>query len=145
MRDYLRKDILKTLTATNADESRVSITRECVNGYHKVPVENIYGATTLVGLMYRVYDPSVKSYNYILHVGITTQNKEVECMENEYEKAYYNAVTDPQVVYNIGEDLYGFNWNDFSSAIIKIQPKNYYAWRETNNITCLLKKIGLLK
>lgn len=144
MRDYLRKDVLKTLTATNADERREHIAQECVNG-HKVTVEGTCAATTLVGLMYRVYDQSVKSYNYILHVGITTQNKEVECMENEYEKAYYNAVTDPQVVYNIGEDLYGFNWNDFSSAIIKIQPKNYYAWRETNGIACLLKKIGLLK
>ena len=144
MRDYLRKDVLKTLTASDIDERRECITHECVNG-HKVTVEGTYAATTLVGLLYRVYDPSVKIYNYIIHVGITTQDGDVECMDDEYEKAYYNAVTDPVVTFNLGVEPYNFDWDSFSSVIIQSQPKKFVRCKKLNDIVRLFKKIGLMK
>lgn len=138
MRDYLRKDVLKTLTATDMDERR-----ESVNG--PTGFKLVYAATTLVGLMYRVYDPSVKSFNYIVHVGITTQNGDGENMDDEYEKAYYNAVTDPQVTFNLGTDPNSFNWDEFSHTIIKSQPKKWISMRRMSDIEWLFKKIGLMK
>ena len=85
--------------------------REIVNG-REVDVRGQVCATTLIGLLYRVYDPSVESYKYILHVGVANQGNAdaVVDVDEEYEEAYINALMNPQIQYVIGDDYTSFDW-----------------------------------
>lgn len=122
--DFLRKDLVETFYFTNADDSRTYVNREIVNG-REVDVRGQVCATTLIGLLYRVYDPSVKSYKYVLHVGVANQDSAdaVVDTEEEYEKAYANALMNPQIQYMIGDDYTLFDWKVFSLAVLSAQPK----------------------
>ena len=58
--DFLRKDLVETFYFTNVNDNRTYVNREIVNG-REVDVRGQVCATTLIGLLYRVYDPSVES------------------------------------------------------------------------------------
>ena len=124
--DFLRKDLIETFYFTNINDDRQCVNREIVNG-REVDVRGQVCATTLIGLLYRVYDPSIKSYKYILHVGVANQgNADAVVDENEeYEEAYLNALLQPQIQYVIGEDYASFNWEAFSLVIMSTQPKRF--------------------
>lgn len=122
--DFLRKELVKTFYFTNANDERYGVNRERING-RVTTFEGQLCATTLIGLLYLVYDPSVESYKYILHVGVANQRPEdAEVDEDEeYEKAYINALTDPRVQFVIGDDYSQFEWKSFAEAIVNSQPK----------------------
>ena len=86
--DFLRKDLVETFYFTNVNDNRTYVNREIVNG-REVDVRGQVCATTLIGLLYRVYDPSVESYKYILHVGVANQGNAdaVVDVDEEYEEA----------------------------------------------------------
>lgn len=122
--DFLRKELVKTFYFTNANDERYGVNRERING-RVITFEGQLCATTLIGLLYLVYDPSVESYKYILHVGVANQQSEdAKVDENEeYEKAYVNALTDPHVQFVIGDEYDQFNWQSFAETIANSQPK----------------------
>lgn len=67
----------------------------------------IYGdalGSTFVGLLYKVFDRSVESFKYILHVGVETQDATDNHpdVDVELEGAYLNALDCPTIVLDLG-------------------------------------------
>lgn len=125
--DFLRKDLIETFYYTNMFEDRSTEIKEVVNG-REVVIKGQACATTLIGLLYHVYDPSVKSYKYILHIGVAHQNPadKYPDVDEEYEKAYENALAKPVMQYVIGEDRSAFDQQAFlyiTGMIKATQPK----------------------
>lgn len=141
--DFLRKDLVETFYFTNVNDNRTYVNREIVNG-REVDVRGQVCATTLIGLLYRVYDPSVESYKYILHVGVANQGNAntVVDVDEEYEEAYTNALMNPQIQYVIGDDYTSFDWKVFSSAILSTQPKRFVLTDEEVRIAQFFDRYG---
>ena len=141
--DFLRKDLVETFYFTNVNDNRTYANREIVNG-REVDVRGQVCATTLIGLLYRVYDPSVESYKYILHVGVANQGNAdvVVDVDEEYEEAYINALMNPQIQYVIGDDYTSFDWKVFSLAILSTQPKRFVLTDEEVRIAQFFDKYG---
>ena len=135
--DFLRKDLVETFYFTNVNDNRTYVNREIVNG-REVDVRGQVCATTLIGLLYRVYDPSVESYKYILHVGVANQGNAdvVVDVDEEYEEAYTNALMNPQIHYT------SFDWKAFSSAILSTQPKRFVLTDEEVRIAQFFDRYG---
>ena len=141
--DFLRKDLVETFYFTNVNDNRTYVNREIVNG-REVDVRGQVCATTLIGLLYRVYDPSVESYKYILHVGVANQGNAdaVVDVDEEYEEAYINALMNPQIQYVIGDDYTSFDWKVFSLAILSTQPKRFVLTNEEVRIAQFFDRYG---
>ena len=141
--DFLRKDLVETFYFTNVNDNRTYVNREIVNG-REVDVRGQVCATTLIGLLYRVYDPSVESYKYILHVGVANQGNAdaVVDVDEEYEEAYINALMNPQIQYVIGDDYTSFEWSVFSLAILSTQPKRFVLTDEEVRIAQFFDRYG---
>lgn len=141
--DFLRKDLVETFYFTNVNDNRKYVNREIVNG-REVDVRGQVCATTLIGLLYRVYDPSVESYKYILHVGVANQGNAdaVVDVDEEYEEAYTNALMNPQIQYVIGDDYTSFDWKVFSLAILSTQPKRFVLTDEEVRIAQFFDRYG---
>lgn len=141
--DFLRKDLVETFYFTNVNDNRTYANREIVNG-REVDVKGQVCATTLIGLLYRVYDPSVESYKYILHVGVANQGNAdaVVDVDEEYEEAYTNALMNPQIQYVIGDDYTSFDWKVFSLAILSTQPKRFVLTDEEVRIAQFFDRYG---
>ena len=141
--DFLRKDLVETFYFTNVNDNRTYVNREIVNG-REVDVRGQVCATTLIGLLYRVYDPSVESYKYILHVGVANQGNAdaVVDVDEEYEEAYINALMNPQIQYVIGDDYTAFDWKVFSLAILSTQPKRFVLTDEEVRIAQFFDRYG---
>ena len=141
--DFLRKDLVETFYFTNVNDNRTYVNREIVNG-REVDVRGQVCATTLIGLLYRVYDPSVESYKYILHVGVANQGNAdaVVDVDEEYEEAYINALMNPQIQYMIGDDYTSFDWKVFSLAILSTQPKRFVLTDEEVRIAQFFDRYG---
>ena len=141
--DFLRKDLVETFYFTNVNDNRTYVNREIVNG-REVDVRGQVCATTLIGLLYRVYDPSVESYKYILHVGVANQGNAdaVVDVAEEYEEAYINALMNPQIQYVIGDDYTSFDWKVFSLAILSTQPKRFVLTDEEVRIAQFFDRYG---
>ena len=141
--DFLRKDLVETFYFTNVNDNRTYVNREIVNG-REVDVRGQVCATTLIGLLYRVYDPSVESYKYILHVGVANQGNAdaVVDVDEEYEEAYINALMNPQIQYVIGDDYTSFDWKVFSLAILSTQAKRFVLTDEEVRIAQFFDRYG---
>lgn len=141
--DFLRKDLVETFYFTNVNDNRTYVNREIVNG-REVDVRGQVCATTLIGLLYRVYDPSVESYKYILHVGVANQDNAdaVVDVDEEYEEAYINALMNPQIQYVIGDDYTSFDLKVFSLAILSTQPKRFVLTDEEVRIAQFFDRYG---
>ena len=141
--DFLRKDLVETFYFTNVNDNRTYVNREIVNG-REVDVRGQVCATTLIGLLYRVYDPSVESYKYILHVGVANQGNAdaVVDVDQEYEEAYINALMNPQIQYVIGDDYTSFDWKVFSLSILSTQPKRFVLTDEEVRIAQFFDRYG---
>ena len=141
--DFLRKDLVETFYFTNVNDNRTYVNREIVNG-REVDVRGQVCATTLIGLLYRVYDPSVESYKYILHVGVANQGNAdaVVDVDEEYEEAYINALMNPQIQYVIGDDYTSFDWEVFSLSILSTQPKRFVLTDEEVRIAQFFDRYG---
>ena len=141
--DFLRKDLVETFYFTNVNDNRTYVNREIVNG-REVDVRGQVCATTLIGLLYRVYDPSVESYKYIIHVGVANQGNAdaVVDVDEEYEEAYINALMNPQIQYVIGDDYTSFDWKVFSLAILSTQPKRFVLTDEEVRIAQFFDRYG---
>lgn len=102
-KDFLRKDLLYTYYFNNVDSDRSCTKHEVVNG-RNVTVHGTDCATAIIGLLYRVYDPSVESYLIVLHIGVARQgNAYLDVTEEQlYEKAYERALINPDAAIVVG-------------------------------------------
>lgn len=90
--DFSQKKLIKTFYYTNVDN--VLNAREEINGCYDI--NKTVTPIALVCLLYYVYDRSVKSFKYVLHVGATTVDTYVD-VDEEFEQAYINALINPQL------------------------------------------------
>lgn len=94
--DYLRKELVTTYHWSNVLSDRNCLSKETVNG-RTIYVEGEVCAKTIIGLLYKVYSPGKKHFNYVLHVGVAHQgnmNQHVD-IDEEYERAYVEALMNP--------------------------------------------------
>lgn len=120
MVDYLTKKIEKVYSfSTITDSHRYGAKTIKVNGrdYSKY---GTYQAVTLVGILYNVFDPSIKRYKKILHVGVAKQNPRdlVISKEIAYEVAHNYALIEPQCVMEVGDNWRKVNFTDFARNYI---------------------------
>lgn len=115
MVDYLSKEVEKVYSFSTIAEDRYGVKEVKVNGrdYAKY---GTYQAVTLVGILYNVFDPSVKRVKKILHVGVAKQNPRdlVISKEIAYEVAHENALMNPQCVMEVGDNWRKCNFTDFA-------------------------------
>ncbi len=115
MVDYLSKEVEKVYSFSTISDDRMGVKLVKVNGrdYAKY---GTYQAVTLVGILYNVFDPSVKRYKKILHVGIAKQNPRdlVVSKDIAYEVAHEHALMNPQCVMEVGNDWRKRNFTEFA-------------------------------
>ena len=73
MLDFLRKEQVGEFMYTNAGTNRNFEKKVLVNG-HRAVVTYAKPLAEMVGIMYKVWDPSVKSFKYVLNIGIGEQD-----------------------------------------------------------------------
>ena len=73
MLDFLRKDVVKSYSFNNVGMNRNFEKKVLVNG-HTAVMTCAAPIAVMEGVLYKVYDHSVKSFKYVLHVGIGEQD-----------------------------------------------------------------------
>ena len=115
MVDYLSKEVEKVYSFSTISEDRFGAKLVKVNGrdYTKY---GTYQAVTLVGILYNVYDPSVKRFKKMLHVGVAKQNTRdlVVSKDIAYEVAHENALINPHCVMEVGDNWRKKNFTEFA-------------------------------
>ena len=73
MLDFLRKQVVDTFEFSNVATNRNFEKKVLVNG-HTAVMTCAAPIAVMEGVLYKVYDHSVKSFKYVLHVGIGEQD-----------------------------------------------------------------------
>lgn len=97
-------------------------------------------ATCFVGNLYKVYEPSVESYKYLLLVGVARQNPDYDSpisVEEAEEAAAINAFTKPILTYVADEPLTDDNFTDLSLVLRETLPVILVKTPEEKNIIFL--------
>lgn len=130
-KDFLQKDLVCTFAYTDANKERSYIERERQQG-HDIDVYGRYAATTAIALIYDVYDHSDKLLKTTIHIGMSRQDEtkgDVELnLDEEYEKAYINALMDPVCIVNLDaqiddDDITDYCKNLVETALVGINKK----------------------
>lgn len=82
-------------------------------------------ATCFVGNLYRVFEPSVESYKYLLLVGVAQQNPNYDSLvsvEEAEEAAAIKAFTNPVLTYILDEPLSEDSFIDLSLVLRDSKP-----------------------
>jgi hypothetical protein len=120
MIDYSTKVVEKVYSFSNmSDGSREDYQNQLINGRHYVKF-GIKQAVTLVGVLYKVYDPSVKLYKHVLHVGVAKQHPSdiVVSKQLGMETAHENALISPACVMEVGSKWHRRHFIQFAKTYI---------------------------
>lgn len=115
VRSYSYNDIY-----TNRNSERVSV----VKGRTIVEL-GTRTATTFVGNLYKVFDSSVKSYKYLLLVGVAQQSQYCNTPVDEeeaVEKAAENAQINPVLTYIVEQEFNDDYFMDLCIVMTEIMP-----------------------
>ena len=120
MLDFLRKQVVDTFEFSNVATNRNFEKKVLVNGRTAVMT---YAAPIAVmeGVLYKVYDHSVKSFKYVLHVGIGEQDVHenvTEHIEELREKAAESMLMSPVITMTF-DNVPKFDFNEFCLNFIK--------------------------
>lgn len=109
----MTKELIRTFDWSDYKEDREYETEERVMGRTYVKLGQ-YTATTLVGNLYKVDDPSEKSFNYLLLVGVARQhpNDRAVTYKEGVETANVNANVSPVITMKLQNPI---EWDDFVS------------------------------
>lgn len=104
--DFLRKDLIRTFSYTNINEYRCMEKQVVVNGRTYVKLGQSQ-AVTMVGNLYKCWDPIVKSYKYVLMVGVAKQHpRDLKITKQEgYSIANEKAYASPSIVMEVTKDF----------------------------------------
>ena len=102
----MRKDLIRTFSYTNMNDYRGMETKVVVNGRTYVKLGQAQ-AVTMVGNLYKCWDPSVESYKYMLMVGVAKQHPcDLKITKQEgYAIANENAYASPSIVMEVTKDF----------------------------------------
>ena len=126
--DYLRKELINTYEFSNVRTNRNYLAKEIVNG-RTIYVEGELCAWTIIGLLYKVYNPSKKTYNLVLHVGYARQGNAntKPNPEEEYERAYVMALENPlELVFDSMNYNVDISWNSMIQMIMQQIGENKF-------------------
>lgn len=117
--DFLTKEWVRTFSYTTINKNREGFKEVVING-RKWFKHGLYQSVTLVGILYRVYDPSVKSFKMVLHVGTAVQHPSdiVISRPLAYETAETNALMNPQWTMEVGENFDKYSWYAMAEAYV---------------------------
>ena len=109
--NYTNKELVRSFDWSDFRDSREINKKVIINGrtYYKM---GIHTATSVVGDLYKLNDPSEKQFNYVLMLGVARQHP---CdtkitYEKGIEIAAINAKIDPVAVIRFPEAI---DWNTF--------------------------------
>lgn len=112
--DFLTKELVDTFTFSTINVDRSGAYDVNINGrtYTKY---GTYQAVTLVGNLYKVFDPSTNNYKKVLLVGMSKQHP---CdtkisKETAYEIANENAQINPVITMQVGEFFKNYDFRNF--------------------------------
>lgn len=118
VRSYSYSDIY-----TNRNDERVSV----VKGRTIVEL-GTRTATTFVGNLYKVFDSSVKSYKYLLLVGVARQSQYCNTPVDEeeaVERAAENAQINPVLTYIVEQEFNDDYFIDLCIVMTEIMPTKF--------------------
>jgi len=118
VRSYSYNDIY-----TNRNDERVSV----VKGRTIVEL-GTRTATTFVGNLYKVFDSSVKSYKYLLLVGVARQSQYCNTPVDEeeaVERAAENAQINPVLTYIVEQEFNDDYFMDLCIVMTEIMPTKF--------------------
>jgi len=115
----LTKEILDTYTFTTSNSDREGIKSVKYNGREYAKF-GTFQAVTLVGDLCRVYDYGVKRSKKVLFVGVARQHPRDRKIDKEYayEVAHTNAMLNPCMVIEVGDNFTRFNFRQFAKNYI---------------------------
>lgn len=94
--DFLTKELVDTIHYSNVKKDRYYTKRIVINGRPYVKIGN-RTATSVIVLLYKAFNPSIKHSEYLALMGVARQNpKDINItVEEGYEVAYENALISP--------------------------------------------------
>ena len=117
--NILTKEIIKTYsyTTSNGDREGQKLVRILGRDYVKF---GTYQAVTLVGDLCEVYDADVKRSKTVLFVGVAKQHPTDIKIDKElaYETAHMNAMFNPAMIIEVGEEFTQYNFREFAKNYI---------------------------
>ena len=120
MIDYSTKTIEKVYSYSNVnDETRRGSQLQLINGRRYLKF-GLYQTVTLVGVLYKVYDPSVKLFKHVLHVGVSKQHPSdiVVSKQLGMEIAHENALINPVCIMEVGSNWHRYHFVEFAKLYI---------------------------
>ncbi len=124
--DFLRKDLVRTFAYTTMNEYRGMERQVVVNGRTYVKLGQAQ-AVTLVGNLYKCWDPIVKSYKYVLMVGVAKQHPcDLKITKQEgYAIANENAYASPSIVMEVAKDFNREKFEYISMCYIELMHLSF--------------------
>lgn len=94
--DFLTKELVDTIHYSDVKKDRYHTRKIVINGRPYVKIGN-RTATSVIVLLYKVFNPSVEHSEYLALMGVARQNpKDINItVEEGYEVAYENALISP--------------------------------------------------
>ena len=146
--DWTTKELVKTYEVDDMFQSRTYTDYVSING-HLYSHTGTVAALFFVGDLYKVYDPSVKSYKYVLVVGRsqqclkdgTSKEAKLQLKEKEdilVETASLNAKTNPIAVIEISNEEFDSIIPIFLQNLLAINKREFL--NEDNNFGMLKDK-----
>lgn len=104
--DFLTKELIGVYSYTNMNEDRTDVKRVVIAGRTWLKTGTAT-ATTVVSLLYKSYNPSVKRNEYVVLMGVARQNPGDVVLDKEhgYEVAMENALMSPVAIYNFEHEI----------------------------------------
>lgn len=104
--DFLTKELIGVYSYTNMNEDRTDVKRVVIKGRTWLKTGTAT-ATTVVSLLYKSYNPSVKRNEYVVLMGVARQNPGDVVLDKEhgYEVAMENALMSPVAIYNFEHEI----------------------------------------
>lgn len=134
--DLITKEFVKSYSFNDIFHNRSDKKNNVINGRTHI-ILGTNQAIGIVGNLYRMFDPSVESYKYLLLVGVGMQDVNNPSIINEddlYELACINAVINPTLVMNLDKELSEDNFLDLSIVLNSIIDKEFLKTKEELNI-----------
>jgi hypothetical protein len=124
--DFLRKDLVRTFAYTTMNEYRGMERQVVVNGRTYVKLGQAQ-AVTLVGNLYKCWDPIVESYKYMLMVGVAKQHPcDLKITKQEgYAVANEHAYVSPAIVMEVDKDFNKEKFNLLAMCYIEMMHLNF--------------------
>ena len=131
--DFLTKDLVKTFSYSSANNYGSYEKRVVVNGrtYYKT---GQLQTVTMVGNLYKCYDPNVESFKYMLMVGVAKQHpRDLKITKHEgLEIANEKAYSCPSIVMEVPSDFTKEQFEMFADCYIEFAMRKHLQFVKTN-------------